>query len=248
MPEADGVPLLFGDGSLLEEILVTGQVPLGILQNGGRALHGLLRALDLLCPGPGPDFVQLGGQRAHARLGPGDFRGEGSFENRMHRFRLFAASERSFVVGLGLFEAGVELRRIRLGQKLILRDGLPLLRMNLENASAGLERQSGLDGFDRSGVGKLSRPGLLLAAIYIEGRSDHKRQHDDEGNAFLQGLPPSINFVISYHLSFEKKIILTNRRGWVRRLSDPARWCRWRSLGERFDPRTMALDHFRRTC
>ena len=75
--EADGVPLLLRDGPLPEEALVALRVLLRVLHDGGGALHRLLRPGDLLRPAARLELVELRGQGADARLGPGFFGGKG---------------------------------------------------------------------------------------------------------------------------------------------------------------------------
>ena len=75
--EADGVPLLLRDGPLPEEALVALRVLFRVLHDGGGALHRLVRPGDLLRPAARLELVELRGQGADARLGPGLLGGEG---------------------------------------------------------------------------------------------------------------------------------------------------------------------------
>ena len=184
--EADGVPLLLRDDSLLEEVFVAGRIFFRVFHDGGGALHRLFRPGDLLCPAAGLEIVQLGFQGADARLGPGHFGGEGLFVDFQKGFRLFPVFHGFFEIGLRLFETGAELRRVQLGQDLVLRDGLSLAYVHPEHTAAGLEGKMGLRGLDGSGVVELAPPDLALSIVDQEPHTDKEDQKNDD-DAFFQG-------------------------------------------------------------
>ena len=149
----------------MKEVFVAIPVFLRVLHDGRGGQHRLIRPGPLLGAAACLQLVQLGLEGPDTRFGPGLFRGEGLFVDRQEDLRLFLVFHGFVQVGFCLLQTGEKLRRVQLGEDLVLGDGLTLPHRDALYAAADLKGQMGLRGLDRPGVVEFALPGVALSEI-----------------------------------------------------------------------------------